>query len=133
MSDVANFNISPNVDNLGAAYHDAPEHDAEALYRLSGCLSVVRPSVLIRFIGLFDTMERLNRCLMLLEMSAHYPKQAEGFAGEVVDAFPPQQADKADTAYNLVMLAAHDAMQPDGDWQSVSSLTRKIIDGWSAQ
>ena len=114
--------------DLARTYLAYPDTDAELLWRMSEALRVLRPSVIVGMVRAARDEKHLSECLMAASVATVFPDDAHSIAGKLIDGFLPSESQKADHAYNLVLLAAAQKVCPDEDWQHVSAVTKRLIE-----
>ena len=118
--------INATTSDLREAYLPSASVDGELLFYLTEAHRVMRPSVAIMLAGCCRDEDHFLECIKPATMAFHYPTMAEGLAGEVMDTFDAEHVEQADHAYNLVMIIAQEAVQPDHTWQSIASVVRGV-------
>ncbi len=117
--------FNPHFD-LGKIYCTDDNTEGDALYKIVQASKHVKPSIICGLARIAYDLEHFNKCLSALCVATTFPDDADAIAGDIVDTFRLQDADKADHAYKLIMLAVSHAVSPDANWQSISNLTFKL-------
>lgn len=121
-SDSARYDNAERFTNIEAHWKAKPEVEAELACYLQDAAGRIRPSTICALASVSGGPERFLSLIKLAVMASAYPDMSEGFGGEAVDLFRPDEAQKADTAYDLIMGAAHGSQ----DWQPMAALAMRV-------
>ncbi len=112
--------------DLARIYCDDDNTEGEALYKIVRACKYIKPSLICGLARIAYDLSHFNKCLTALCTAMSFPEDAEAIAGDMVDTFRVQDAEKADHVYRLIMLAVAQTMHPDDNWKSVSDAAFQI-------
>ena len=125
--DYPDFGPKINGDlGLAAAYSADLNTEAETTYNIVEALRVMRPSIIFGLARCSGSQEQFAKLLKLALLAIVFNEMAEALAGDAVDTFQPSRAQEADNAYNLIMLAVAQSINPDSEWQRIGDIVRRL-------
>lgn len=103
--------------------------EAEVLYYMLDAFKTVRPSIVLQIGRQVSGPVQFLDVLKLTLMAAANPEHAELFAGDAVDTFAPDEANKADNTYRLILTVVAESLDPDPEWIAARNTTTRVH-GW---
>lgn len=100
--------------------------DAHARYTMQEALDRVRPSLIFALMKVSRDLQHFTHLLSQAACAAAMPEHAEEIGGHVCDQFGHDEAHKADVAWQVMLITAAQAADPDPEWQQVAAISDRV-------
>lgn len=100
--------------------------EAETNYYLRDAVETLYPSIIFSLARVASDQRHWCDLIKQAMLASAYTERAERIAAEATEGFTHAQAQRADTAWTLILLAAAQKAFPDPDWIEARAMCKRV-------